>query len=525
MSVLPAILDRVAARPRIAAMALGALAATGFQPLGLWPLGLLAMGGFYLLFRAAANWQEAARLGWFFGFAHFTLANSWIAKAFTYQADMPAALGWVAVPLISLYLAFFPALAAGVAVRLFGQRKGWALVLGFAGVWILSEWLRGWLLTGFPWDPFGIVLLGGFEQPGLARLAPWLGTYALSGLAVLIACSVMLLLERRQVVPLGFMLGAVVAVMIMPAGPGREGTMPFTLVQPDIRQEVLNRPSYYDTNFRQAAALSLPRDPNQKRIVFWPESGTMEYLEDGYPQYVYASANVLGDAALTRLRIARTIGPQSILLTGSADLEIANRRVYAARNSVTALDGKGAIVGSYDKAHLVPFGEYLPLRWLLEPLGATRMVPGTLDFLPGPGPRTLDLGEWGRPGVQVCYEIIFSGHVVDQADRPDYIFNPSNDGWYGSFGPPQHLAQARLRAIEEGLPVLRSTTTGISAVVDARGVVRQHAAMQVAQRIDGLIPPAHAPTLFARLGNWLALGWAVLLLVAALVTLRRGSRA
>ena len=166
---------------------------------------------------------------------------------------------------------------------------------------------------------------------------------------------------------------------------------------------------------------------------------------------------------------------------------------------MTAIDGSGAIVGDgYAKAHLVPYGEYLPLRSLLEPLGATRLVAGTIDFWPGPGPRTLDLGAYGQAGVQICYEIVFSGQVVDPGNRPDYIFNPSNDGWFGGFGPPQHLAQARLRAIEEGLPVLRSTTTGISAVIDARGVVRRHIGMQQTARIDGIIPPPHAPTPFAR---------------------------
>ena len=128
----------------------------------------------------------------------------------------------------------------------------------------------------------------------------------------------------------------------------------------------------------------------------------------------------------------------------------------------------------------------------------------------GPGPRTLDLGPWGKAGVQVCYEIVFSGHVVDRKHRPDYIFNDSNDGWFGAFGPPQHLAQARLRAIEEGLPILRATTTGISAVIDARGVVRSYLPMHRAGRLDGVVPPAAPPTLFARLGNILPLGWALL---------------
>ena len=123
--------------------------------------------------------------------------------------------------------------------------------------------------------------------------------------------------------------------------------------------------------------------------------------------------------------------------------------------------------------------------------------------------------------MQICYEIIFSGEVVDPAVRPDYIFNPSNDGWFGSWGPPQFLAQARLRAIEEGLPVLRSTTTGISAVIDARGVVRSNIGKHRADRIDGYIPSAHAPTLFSRLGNWLPLGWALLLICVSLVATRR----
>jgi apolipoprotein N-acyltransferase len=169
----------------------------------------------------------------------------------------------------------------------------------------------------------------------------------------------------------------------------------------------------------------------------------------------------------------------------------------------------------------VPYGEYLPLRPLLEPLGLSRLVAGTIDFIPGPGPRTLDLGVHGRAGIQICYEIVFSGDVVDRRDRPDYIFNPSNDGWFGAFGPPQHLAQARMRAIEEGLPVLRATTTGISAVIDPRGVVRDHLPQHVAGRIDGLVPPALPPTPFARLGHWLTLGWAMLFIGLAFVALPR----
>ena len=167
------------------------------------------------------------------------------------------------------------------------------------------------------------------------------------------------------------------------------------------------------------------------------------------------------------------LGPNDLLLTGGDRLEFGNDgRVAGARNSMLAMDAKGQILSTYDKAHLVPFGEYLALRWLLEPLGATRLVPGAIDFWPGPGPRTLDLpfnGKRIKVGVQICYEIIFSGQVVDRINRPDVIFNPSNEAWFGSWASPQFVAMAQLRAVEEGLPVVRATPTGISAIIDADG--------------------------------------------------------
>ncbi len=162
---------------------------------------------------------------------------------------------------------------------------------------------------------------------------------------------------------------------------------------------------------------------------------------------------------------------------------------------------------------------------LLKPLGIDRLVPGSIDFLPGPAARSVPVDFEGltlNMGVQICYEIVFSGEVVDRANRPDFIFNPSNDAWFGSWGPPQHLAQARLRAIEEGLPVIRATPTGISAVIDADGRIRESLPMYAAGRIDTVVPPAHAPTLFARHGNILPVGFALILLAAAIAFRRRG---
>ena len=508
--------------PRLIAPALGLCAACGFQPLGLWPLALIAMAGFVALLARTSRGRDAALLGWLFGVAHFSLANSWIATAFTYQANMPAVLGWFAPPLLSLYLAIYPALAAGVARAMVRRGGGWPLALAFAGCWIVAEWLRAWVFTGYAWDPFGIVLLGGFSRPGIAAIAPWIGTYALSGLAVLLGGAVYRLVSSRQRVLLAGLAAAITAGMLLPGPPPREGTLAYLVVQPNLQQEMVNDPVNYEANFRKLASLTSPAPDDAKQLVLWPESGMSDYLRDGYPQRYYDRMTAFGDPALARRRIGTIIGENSVLLTGAVDLEIEQGRAAGARNAVTALDGSGAIRGSYYKAHLVPFGEYLALRWLLEPLGATRLVPGSLDFWPGPGPRTLDLGQWGQAGIQICYEIVFSGEVVDRANRPDYIFNPSNDGWFGSFGPPQHLAQARLRAVEEGLPVLRSTTTGISAVIDAHGVVRHFAPMNQAGALKGMIPAALPPTLFARLGNALPLGWAaVILLVVAGMHLRR----
>lgn len=511
----------------------GAAGAAGFQPLMLWPLTLAALAVLLALLSRTWTLRRAGLLGWLFGVGHFWVGNTWIATAFTYQAEMPAWLGWIAVFLLSLYLAVYPMLAA-LGAWLLGRRGGRvALTLAFAGCWIVAEWLRAWVFTGFAWNPLGAVALGPFDRPGLALAAPWLGTYALSGLVVLLAGAWWhgaLAVRRNLRSWRGWAALAIpLALMIMPfPAPGSgEGTLPFRLVQPDIRQDVLNDPAHYEANFVQAAVLSGDAASEDRPTLFlWPESGVPDFLRSGYPLRYYLATTFAADPALARQRIGKMVGPGGLLLTGTVDLVLdpKGRKAVGARNVVTAVGPDGRIVGSYAKAHLVPYGEYLPMRTVLEPLGLSRLVAGSLDFEAGPGPRTLDLGRWGRAGVQICYEIVFSGQVVDRRDRPEYIFNPSNDGWFGSWGPPQHLAQARLRAIEEGLPVLRSTTTGISAVIDAGGVVRDHVPMLTAQRLDGYVPPALAPTLFARLGNVLPLGWALLLIVAAVVASRRARR-
>ena len=537
LSEFPRVLTATLRHPHVAALIAGALAACGFQPLAWWPLTIIAVAWLIELIARAPRPGQAFLLGWLFGLSHFTIGNNWIATAFTYQAEMPAWLGVIAVVLISIYLAVFPALAALAAWLL---ARGWRGVAGsrvvlgvaLAATWIVFEWVRAWLFTGFAWNPLGVALLGPFGSQGLALVAPWTGTYGVSGLLVLIA-ALLRHCVRRAIVMRGtarvIWTAGLVAVaigvtlqMVLPARylEHREGEIQLTLIQPDLRQETLDDPRNFEAHFIKMARLTMPQRRGDRRLVLWPESGLADYLRDGYPDYFYRQMTYEADPVLARERLGQVIGPYSLLLTGAVDLVMKDDQVLAARNSVTAIDWRGSILAGYSKAHLVPYGEYLALRWLLEPLGATRLVPGALDFWPGPGPRTLDFGPLGKAGVQICYEIVFSGQVVDRAERPDYIFNPSNDGWFGSWGPPQHLAQARLRALEEGLPVLRSTTTGISAVIDADGLVRQSLPMHVAGRIDGHIPPPHEPTLFAQMGNRLPLAWALLLVVISVVARR-----
>ena len=519
----------------LGSLAAGAVAALGYPPLHLWPLALAGFAVLTGLIWQAESVRQALWRGWLFGVAHFTLTNIWIATAFTYQAEMPAILGWFAVPLLSLYLAVYPALAALVAwwlAKRFAKSavagdpaRFWPFLLAFAGCWIVAEWLRSWVFTGYAWGPASLAMLGSWTRPGLALLLPFTGTYALSGLAILLSGALGWTVFTRRWPWLVAGLGLVTAAMVLPRPALDRGALPLTLVQPNLQQTEINDVTRFEEQFATIAGLSRSFDPGRQRLVLWPESGVPDYLESGYPQRYYdqmtavSPATGRGDPVFARQRIGQAIGEGSLLLTGVTDLEIGTvkgeRRATGAYNRVRAIDSEGDYRGRYAKAHLVPYGEYLPMRSVLEPLGLNRLVAGSIDFLPGPGPRTLDLGDWGKGGIQICYEIVFSGETVERGKRPDWIFNPSNDGWFGAFGPPQHLAQARMRAIEEGLPVLRATTTGISAVIDANGVVRQAIGMDRAARIDTLVPPAHAPTWFAQLGHSLTALWAALLLLAA----------
>jgi apolipoprotein N-acyltransferase len=456
---------------------------------------------------------RALLTGWAFGVGQFAIGLNWIATAFTYQSNMPAWLGWIAVVLLSLYLAIYPALATGLAWR-FGRDNRVALVLVFGGAWAVTEWLRGTMFTGFPWNPAAAAL----APTPLVTITALIGTYGLSGLLVLLGGAIWLE-YRRQWLPLVLIVAATTLLWLLPASavPADPLTVRnLRIVQPNIGQEDKWRPGFEEEAARRLALLS--GRPGEPRLLLWPEAAVTDPLEDARSDEHQAFAE------FQRTRAASLLAPNDRLLTGG--IAVASRdgvHATAAANSIFALAPGGKIIGRYDKAHLVPYGEYLPMRPLLEPLGLARLAPGDTDFTAGPGPRTIDLGgQWGKVGLQLCYEIIFSGEVVDDRQRPAFIFNPSNDAWFGRWGPPQHLAQARLRAAEEGLPVIRSTPTGISAVIDARGNVVKALPWRTSGAIDAVLPPAaNAPPPFARFGNLIPLLLGFALIIGGIVLGRR----
>jgi apolipoprotein N-acyltransferase len=502
-------------RPNLYAFAAGLAAACAFAPLGLWPLMLVALAVFGHLVATAPGLRAALARGWWFGFGQFVLGLNWIATAFTYQAAMPAWLGWVAVVLLSLYLAFYPAAAAGLAWR-WGRRQPLALVLILAAAWIVTEWLRASLFTGFAWNPVGVALLPTF----VARLATVVGTYGLSGATILLGGALYLLAIRAWKPALavaGPLAAAGLLLLVLAPSPGAPGP-PIRIVQPNVGQEVKWREDQGAETISRLHFLSHANSA-EPRILLWPEAAVTEPLQNQL-----ADPLSRRELVATRREVAAMLGPRDLLLTGGVTWGSADgERLTSATNSIFAMDAAGRILARYDKAHLVPYGEYLPMRPILSALGLSRLVPGDVDFDPGPGPRTFDLPVAGKVGFQLCYEIVFSGQVVDRAHRPAFLFNPSNDAWFGRWGPPQHLAQARLRALEEGLPVLRSTPTGISAIVDGEGRLLRSLGWHLMGAIDARLPPPLPPTLFARLGNLLPLLFA-LLLVAAAIAVRRKAR-
>ncbi|MEO0698651.1 MAG: apolipoprotein N-acyltransferase, partial [Pseudomonadota bacterium] len=314
-------------RPALSVVGLGLIAALGYPPLHMWWVALPAIAALIALLRAAPTARLAAWYAWLFGWAHLTLANNWIATAFTYQTDMPAILGWFAVPMLCVYLALYPAVAVLGAYWLARRAPAFAFGAVLAGCWIVLEWMRGWVFTGYPWPPLGLIALGGWETPGLARLLPYMGTYALSGVVVLIAAGFYVVVQRWGALAALPVLGLLAFVMHAAPPPLEEADIAYTLVQPLIPQDEINDGSKFEEQFARIADLTEPGRATS-RVVLWPESAIPDYLEDGYPQRYYNQVTAInpltrrGDPEFARSRIATVIGPESTLLTGVINLDI-----------------------------------------------------------------------------------------------------------------------------------------------------------------------------------------------------------
>jgi apolipoprotein N-acyltransferase len=349
--------------------------------------------------------------------------------------------------------------------------------------------------------------------PWVAQAAAWIGTYGLSGLAIVIAGLFGIGLQWRSRTTLGVsILLAAVAILagrslVTQRAPQNSG-LHIQVVQPNIGQDKKYDPDLEEQHERTYVRLS-GAPGTSPRILMWPEGATLHYLQ------------LEPDA---RAALAEILGPQDLLLTGGPSAKpTSDGTDYIYHNSVFALDASGELRWRYDKAHLVPFGEYLPQRAILTRLGLSRLVPGEADFTSGKGPQTFELPGWdsqGRPasiGVQICYEIIFSGHVIDESHRPSFLFNPSNDAWFGAWGPAQHLAQAQMRAIEEGIPIVRATPNGISALIGPTGNVIQRVPRHTAGVINALVPKLLPPTVFSRYGLLASLVFGSALLITGLI--------
>ena len=504
--------------PKAMALAAGLVSATGFAPLGLWPLTLIAFAVLIALVERAPTWRAAFGRGWLFGVGQFALGLNWIAHAFDFQDAMPHWFGYGAVFLLSLYLAVYPGLAALLAWRVGRDAGRGRFALAFTATWIATEYLRATLFTGFAWNPLGVIAVG----TPTAQYATWLGTYGLSGLLVIVAGWLWWLgawgrdaaqgARGRDPAHLGAVAVSVVALVaihfgvplhwgtpdnlaVRPVGPA------IRVVQPNLSLAQQRDSDADEHNVEKLEALTGPPTA-APRLILWPEGAVPYYLDE---------------ESWARGRLAKMLGTRDVLMTGGSTL-IYNKKgdLVSARNSVFALNAAGDIIGRYDKTHLVPYGEYLPMRPVLSAIGLARLVESEVDFTPGDGSLTRSLPGFGKIGFQLCYEIIFSGEVVDRTERPDVIVNPSIDAWFGAWGPPQHLAQARLRALEEGLPIVRITTTGISAVIDADGRLLAALPLGKAGVITSRLPQSKPPTLFARYGNSIPLALALLLAIAAI---------
>ena len=505
------------------AIVAGALSSLAMAPFNAWPVLFLTFPVMVWLIDGAGGGRlhglpAAAMAGWWFGLGYFVPGLYWIGYAFLVDAPTFAWLMPFAVLGLPAYLALFPAFGFGLA-RLIWSKDG-SRVIALAASLTASEWLRGHVLTGFPWNAFGYALT---NPLALAQVASLIGLWGLTFLSVAIFASPAVLIDgnsrgrRPWVAP-------VVALLVLVAmgifGAVRLGLQPTTTVA-NVKLRIMQPNLQQDVRFNYAAKAEVMRKyltlsdrasgpqstgVRDASILIWPESA--------FPFFLTREADALA-------QIDDLLPKGTILITGSVrapDLP-PGTRITRAYNSIYAIDHDGTVLSIYDKLHLVPFGEFLPFQDGMEKLGFVQLTKVQGGFIPGTGRRAMEIPNAPPALPLICYEAIFPDEVAARGERPGWIINLTNDGWFGiSTGPYQHLQQARLRAIEQGLPVVRAANTGISAVIDPMGRIVARLGLGVEGVLDSSLPAAIAPTIYARSGD---IPTAMIVAAALILVIRR----
>ena len=485
------------------ALVAGALSALAMAPFNAWPILFLTMPvAVWLIDGASAGrlggLPAAALSGWWFGFGYFVAGLYWVGYAFLVDAETFAWLLPFAVMGLPAGLALFMAFGFALA-RLIWTADAFR-ILSLASALTASEWLRGHILTVFPWNAFGYALT---EPLALAQTASLIGLWGLTFIAVAVFASPAVLADDRVTTRRPWI--ALAASLLLLCAMGIYGALRLAsqptqfvdkvklrLMQPNLQQDVKfnysARQMVMDKYLSLSDRATGPQSSGVRdaTILIWPESA--------FPFFLTREADAMA-------RIANLLPQGTVLVTGAIRPpdQPAGTQVTRAYNSIYVIDHDGTILSVYDKLHLVPFGEYLPFQSAMERLGFVQLTKVRGGFIPGDRRRTMTVPNAPRMLPLVCYEAIFPGDILPGDDRPSWIVNLTNDGWFGiSTGPYQHLQQARLRAVEEGLPLVRSANTGISAVIDPLGRIIAHLELGSEGVLDSALPKPAPATLFSR---------------------------